>query len=237
MSLPVAILAGGLSTRLRPITETIPKALVEVAGRPFIEHQLALLRDHGLTDILLLVGHLGEMLRDALDDGSSRGVRIRYVFDGARQLGTGGAVRNALSELGTTFFVLYGDSYLPCDYTRVENVFVASGKSGLMTVCRNNNRWDASNVLFADGRICQYDKRHRTADMQHIDYGLGAFMSTAFDAFPEREPFDLAAVYQRLLATGDLGGFEVNGRFHEIGSPAGLHETRAYLSAQRSFGD
>lgn len=235
MSLPVAILAGGLATRLRPITETIPKSLVEVGGRPFAEHQLNLLRRHGITDVIFLVGHLGEMIEAALGDGARYGVRLRYVFDGPDQLGTGGAIRRALAALDDCFFVLYGDSYLECDYGAVERAFVASGQPALMTVCRNDDRWDRSNVLFEDGRIVAYDKQTRIPGMRHIDYGLGAFSRDAFAGYAEGEAFDLAALYQRLLAEGRLAGFDVPGRFYEIGSPAGLDETRRHLARTRSM--
>jgi NDP-sugar pyrophosphorylase family protein len=231
MSLPVAILAGGLATRLGAITATMPKSLVEVAGRPFAEHQIALLERHGLTDIVFLVGHLGEMIRDVLGDGSRLGVRVRYVFDGPAALGTGGALRRALPQLGDAFFVIYGDSYLDCDYTAVERAFASSGKSGLMTVCRNDDQWDRSNVRMEGGRIVRYDKLGRTPDMRHIDYGLGVFQATAFTGRAEG-PFDLATVYQDLLAQDDLASFEVPTRFYEIGSPSGLAATREHI-AQR----
>jgi len=232
MSLPVAILAGGLATRLRPTTDQIPKSLIEVAGKPFAAHQIQLLRGHGLIDIVFLVGHLGEMMCQALGDGSRWGVRLRYVSDGSRPLGTGGAIRRALSELGDAFFVLYGDSYLECDFLAVERSFVAAGKTGLMTVCRNDGRWDRSNVLFVNGRLVSYDKQRPAPEMRHIDYGLGVFQGAAFADLADGEAFDLAAIYQRLLARNDLQGFEVAGRFYEIGSPAGLEETRQYLAVK-----
>ena len=234
MSLPVAVLAGGLATRLRPITERIPKSLVDVSGRPFAEHQIELLRRNGITDITFLVGHLGEMVQDALGDGTRWGVTLRYVFDGPRALGTGGAIRRAFDALGDPFFVLYGDSYLDCDYAAIERTFLASGLAGLMTVCRNDDRWDRSNVLYEGGRIVAYDKQGRTPGMRHIDYGLGAFRKDAFGAHDGSDAFDLVAVYQRLLADGQLAGFDVPGRFYEIGSPAGLEETRAYLAGKGS---
>jgi NDP-sugar pyrophosphorylase family protein len=228
VSVPVAILAGGLATRLGSVTAAIPKSLVDVGGRPFAEHQVALLRRHGLTDIVFLAGHLGGMVRDALGDGARLGVRIRYVFDGPAALGTGGAIRRALPDLGEAFFVLYGDSYLECDYAAIERAFAASGKAGLMTVCRNDDRWDRSNVLMDDGRIMRYDKERKTPDMHHIDYGLGVFKASAFAGRPETA-FDLAAVYRDLLADDDLAGFEVPTRFYEIGSPSGLAATREYI--------
>jgi MurNAc alpha-1-phosphate uridylyltransferase len=233
MSLPVAILAGGLATRLRPMTEQIPKSLVEVGDRPFVEHQIELLRRHGFEDVVMLVGHLGEMLSEALGDGRRYGLRLTYAFDGPQPLGTGGAIRRALPVLGPAFFVMYGDSYLDCDYRAIERAFLGSDKSGLMTVYRNDNRFDDSNVVCADGKILNYDKQLRTPDMRYIDYGLGAFRRTVFEPWPENEPFDLAAVYQRLLAMGDLAGFEVAERFYEIGSPAGLEVTRGHLAEKR----
>jgi len=227
MTLPVAILAGGLATRLGPITERLPKSIVEVAGRPFAEHQIELLRQHGVCDIVFLVGHLGEMVRDALGDGSRWNVRLRYVFDGPVRRGTGGAIRQALPSLG--------DSYLECDYEAVEQAFLRSGRAGLMTVCRNDDRWDLSNVRFEDGRILGYDKGRRVPEMRHIDYGLGAFRHAAFSGdWPD--VFDLADVYQRLLARADLAGFDVPSRFFEIGSVTGLEDTRSHLERKGSTG-
>jgi MurNAc alpha-1-phosphate uridylyltransferase len=232
VSLPVAILAGGLATRLRPTTERIPKALIDVAGRPFAEHQLDLLRQSGIEDVVFLVGYRGEQIRDAIGNGSRLGMRVEYVFDGPRLLGTGGALRHALPALGDTFFVTYGDSYLQCDMPPIESAFRSSGATGLMTVFRNDGRWDTSNILFADGRIVQYDKANRTPGMRHIDYGLGILTARALTPYPANQPFDLAQVYQDLLAAGGLAAFEVSERFYEIGSPAGLAETRALLAAR-----
>jgi N-acetyl-alpha-D-muramate 1-phosphate uridylyltransferase len=232
VSLPTAVLAGGLAMRLRPTTETIPKALIEVAGRPFVEHQLEWLRDQGVSRIVFCVAYRGEMIRDVVGDGSRWGLSIDYVFDGDRLLGTGGALKRALPALGPAFFVLYGDSYLNCDLTAIERAFVADGRPGLMTVLRNDDRWDRSNILFEAGRIVRYEKENRTPDMRHIDYGLGVLSEKTLAAFPPDEPFDLATVYQRLLADGELGAFEVFERFYEIGSPKGLDETRAFLAAR-----
>jgi len=230
MSLPVAVLAGGLATRLRPLTERIPKSLVEVAGQPFAVHQLELLRRHGLTQIVFCVGYLGEMLQAALGDGSTWGVDLSYVFDGARLLGTGGALRKALPFLGEAFFVLYGDSYLECDYVAVERTFWASGRLGLMTVYRNDDQWDRSNVLLHHDRILRYNKHSRTPDMRHIDYGLGVLRANVFDVYPPDTVIDLATIYQDLIAQDQLAAFEVTQRFYEIGSPAGLAETERYLA-------
>lgn len=234
MSLPVAILAGGLATRLRPLTEDIPKSLVEVAGKPFIVHQLELLRHNGVQRVILCVGYLGEMIRDLLGDGRALGMHIDYVFDGSMLLGTGGALKQALPILGDVFFVLYGDSYLEIDYRAVHVAYDQDDKLGLMTVYRNDGQWDRSNVLFEDGRIVRYDKRRPTPDMCHIDYGLGVLRTEALTDVPSDQAYDLANVYVGLLARDQLAGFEVNQRFYEIGSPTGLEETRRYLSTRKA---
>ncbi len=172
LNLPVAILAGGLATRLRPITEKIPKSLVPVAGLPFLAHQLELLRARGIRRAVLCVGYLGEMIQRKFGDGHSLGLQLDYSFDGPKLLGTGGALKRALPLLGREFFVLYGDSYLPADYAPIAEFFRRSGKLGLMTVYRNEGQYDTSNVVFRDGEIVVYDKKHRLPEMRHIDYGL-----------------------------------------------------------------
>jgi NDP-sugar pyrophosphorylase family protein len=231
---PVAILAGGLATRLRPITEKVPKLLVEVAGEPFFEHQIRLLKQAGLTRLVLCVGHLGEKIVERYGDGSSRGVSIQYSFDGPKLLGTGGALIQALPKLGEAFYVLYGDSYLPVDYRAVGDFFQRSGKPGLMTVYENQGQYDASNVWFEDGCIRVYDKKTRLPRMSHIDYGLGLFRATAFDGFPRDAVVDLADVQKALVARDELVGYEMNQRFYEIGSPAGLAELEALLKIGKS---
>lgn len=228
MTLPVAILAGGLATRLRPITETIPKSLVEVAGKPFILHQLNLLGAAGIQRVVLCVGHLGEQVRELIGD-TYAGMAVAYSFDGDTLLGTGGALHRALPLLGDRFLVLYGDSYLRCDYDAIARAFVASNKSGLMTVYRNDGRYDASNVIYRGGAIVRYDKTPGIAGMTHIDYGLGGLRADALAAYSAGAKLDLAAVYQALLARGELAGYEVSERFYEIGSPSGLADTRMLL--------
>jgi NDP-sugar pyrophosphorylase family protein len=230
--LPVAILAGGLATRLGPLTRETPKCLLDVGGRPFIHHQLFRLRDQDVGRVVLCVGHLGEQVVEAVGDGSAFGLEVAYSFDGPELRGTAGAIRRALPLLGPAFFVLYGDSYLECRYADVQAAFEASGRLALMTVFRNEGRWDASNVEFRDGRILAYDKAARTPAMRHIDYGLGVLDRRAMEVVPEAGAFDLAAVYQELLRRGELAGFEVAERFYEIGSVAGLEETRGHLAGR-----
>jgi len=226
---PVAILAGGLAKRLRPITETIPKALVTIAGAPFLAHQLRLLHSAGLRRIVICAGYLGEMIEAEIGDGTAFDLRVDYSFDGPRLLGTGGALRKALPLLGHRFLVLYGDSYLPIDYRSAALAFAKDGKAGLMTVYKNEGQWDASNVQFEGGRIVRYDKEHRIPEMHHIDYGLGILRAEALASWPDDQSFDLAEVYRRLLSENQLSGYEVTERFYEIGSVEGLAELDAFL--------
>ena len=230
--IPVAILAGGLATRLRPITEKIPKSLVPVAGKPFLAHQLELLRSRGIRRAVLCIGHLGEMIQRDFGDGKNFGVQLDYSFDGEKLLGTGGAIKRALPKLGEEFFVLYGDSYLPIEFAPVAEFFHRSGKSGLMTVYRNEWKYDASNVVFADGEIKIYDKKLKLSDMRHIDYGLSLFKASVFGQFPADAQFDLADVMQKLVHEKQLAGYEVAERFYEIGSPAGLAELESLLQSK-----
>ena len=227
--LPCVILAGGLATRLRPVTETIPKALIAINGVPFIEHQLRLLRARGISEVHLCVGYLGEKIAEFTGDGSRYNLKLTYSFDGERLLGTAGAIRRALSGLPESFFVLYGDSYLECDYGAVENAFHQSGKKGLMTIYRNEGSYDTSNVQAAGGVILRYDKRVKSPEMLHIDYGLGVFRRSVFANIPEGEVRDLALVYQELLNEGELAAFEVPERFYEIGSLTGIQDLEQHL--------
>lgn len=229
MSFPVAIMAGGLATRLRPITEKIPKALVDVAGKPFVVRQLDYLQRQGITRVVLCLGYLGEQVEAVVGDGSVFGLEVRYSWDGPRLLGTGGALKQALPLLGEQFFVFYGDSYLPIDFRAVERDFLASGKLALMTVLKNDDRWDKSNVLFRDGGIAEYNKRAPRPGMAHIDYGLGVLSASVLENVPANEPFDLADIYRNLSVQGLLAGHEVFERFYEIGSHKGLAETIDYF--------
>ena len=232
--LPVAILAGGLATRLRPITQTIPKALIEVAGKPFIAHQLQYLRLQGVTSIVLCIGYLGEMIQDFVGNGSKWGLEVSYSLDGPNLLGTGGALKQALPMLGENFFVLYGDSYLPINYANVQKAFLDSGKLGLMTVLQNKNQWDRSNVEFAFGKLIEYNKKNVNSRMHYIDYGLGALRACVLSRYSTDKPFDLSKVYNNLSEQEQLAGYEVFDRFYEIGSIQGIADTQTYLLQQKA---
>jgi len=226
---PVAILAGGFATRLRPVTEKTPKALLRVAGEPFIIHQLRLLRSHGFRKVVVCVGYLGEMIEAELGNGTSLGMQIMYSSDGSMLLGTGGALKRALSKLGEQFLVTYGDSYMPVDYPAIVKAFMLNRTPALMTVLENEGRWDASNVWFERGEIHGYDKKQPGPEMRHIDYGIAVLSAAVFASFPDNVPFDLADVYSRLVSTGQMAAYEVKQRFYEIGSPGGLTELDCLL--------
>lgn len=231
---PVAILAGGLATRLRPITETIPKALVDVAGQPFIVRQLNYLRVQGVRHVILCVGHLGTMVRKLVGNGEDFGMKVNYSEDGPYLLGTGGAVRKAASLLGDEFFVLYGDTFLPVNFSAVQQAYKLSNQPALMTILKNKNQWDKSNVVFTDGKISEYNKWEPRKEMNYIDYGLGVVRAAVLQKYPDDQAFDLADVYHELSLRGQLAGLEVNERFYEIGSPTGLTETQRYFKMRES---
>ena len=228
----VAILAGGLATRLRPLTEVIPKALVDVAGKPFIVRQLAYLREQGISHVVLCIGYLGNMVQNVVGSGESFGLKVSYSEDGPTLLGTGGALRKATLYLSDEFFVLYGDSFLPVNFSTVQTAYQLRKQPALMTVIKNQDQWDKSNVLFVEGQLIEYNKRTPRAEMAYIDYGLGVLTATLLEQYPIGQSFDLAEMYQDLSLRGQLAGLEVYERFYEIGSHTGLKETSEYFYTQ-----
>ena len=229
----IIILCGGLATRLRPITEKIPKSLVDVNGRPFLEYQLERLAERGLHDVVLSIGYLGEMVEELIGDGSRFGLSVRYAYDGPKLLGTAGAIRKAQGMLSSPFFIQYGDSFLDVDYSEVARAYADSGKKALMTVFRNVGQWDRSNVLYRDNTLVGYRKRQPTADMNYIDYGLSMVDGSVFNQLPANEFSDLSDLFEQLSIDGQLAGLEVFNRFYEIGTVDGLNETREYLKTRR----
>jgi len=235
------VLAGGLGTRLDPVTRTVPKCLIPVAGRPFAHWQLEWLASQEVTDVVYSIGHLGDQVRAAVGDGTRFGVSVRYVEDGPRRRGTAGAVRLAVDEgaLGEQFFVLYGDSWLSISLPAVARAYDAAGRPALMTVFRNRGRWEHPNAVFAGGMVTWYEKG--LADpppaMEYVDYGLSVLDAAVVrELVPAGRAADLAEVFTPLSRAGRLAGFEATERFYEIGSPDGLAEVEALLgrSAQQA---
>jgi NDP-sugar pyrophosphorylase family protein len=225
---PIAVLAGGLATRMQPATLTLPKSMLKVAHEPFIAHQLRLFRREGIERVVLCLGYLGELVAAFVADGGGYGLEVTYSYDGDVLLGTGGALRRALPLLGQEFLVTYGDSYLDIPFRPLVDAFHAAGTSGLMTVFHNAGRWDTSNIEFGDGRIIDYSKKP-TPRMSYIDFGLTMLSASALAKYSEGEAFDLADVYRELVRERRMGGIEVEHRFYEIGSRAGMAETEDYL--------
>ncbi|HLH12706.1 MAG TPA: sugar phosphate nucleotidyltransferase [Methylovirgula sp.] len=231
---PIAILAGGTATRLRPLTENMPKAMLEVAGEPFIAHQLRLFAREGIKDVKLLVGHCWEQIADFVGDGSRFGLRVDYIPDGPKLLGTGGSIRRALDRLGPEFLVIYGDSWLDSSYGPIVSAFRASGQPALMCVFHNENRWDKSNIVFENGLIRCYSKKLRLPEMGYIDWGLSMLSASALAPYSPDEAWDLGELYEKLSLAGRLAGYEVTQRFYEIGSFDGLAETDELLRATQA---
>jgi NDP-sugar pyrophosphorylase family protein len=226
---PVCILAGGLGTRLGERVRETPKPLLEVAGEPFVMHQLRLLARHGAREVVLCVGYRGEQIRARIG-GERFGIDVRYSFDAdPGRDGTLGAIRRALPLLGERFLVLYGDTYLRIDYRAVARRWLQSGLPAVMTVLRNEGRWDISNAVYRDGMVLRYDKRAPTAEMDWIDYGLGGLTVGAVQRAPAPEG-DLAVLYERLAEKNELLGFEASARFYEIGTARALRQTEAFLA-------
>jgi N-acetyl-alpha-D-muramate 1-phosphate uridylyltransferase len=227
--LPLAILAGGYATRLGPLTKEIPKCLIEINGRPFVDWQLDLLIKNGYSDFVFCVSYKSNLVQEYLGDGSDKGINIEYSLDGETQLGTGGAIQKALPKLGNAFGVIYGDSYLPIDYSDMEKNFSNSKLNALMTVFKNQNQFDASNVEFLGGKLINYQKGSNSKNMHHIDYGLTFFRKEALRPWTDQSSFDLSIVCHQLAKDGQLDGFEVFERFYEIGSHQGIEEFSQYL--------
>jgi MurNAc alpha-1-phosphate uridylyltransferase len=227
---PVCILAGGLGTRLGERVRDIPKPLVEVAGEPFLWHQLRLLAARGASEVVLCVGHLGEQIEASV--GAERcGLHIAYSHDGPALDGTLGAIRRARDLLGERFLVLYGDTYLRLDYAAAARAWLRSGLPATMTVLHNEGRWDTSNATYVDGRVLAYDKRSPRADMRWIDYGLSGLERSTLDLAPAGA-HDLADLFHKLAGAGQLHGFEATERFFEIGTPEALAQTDAFLRGE-----
>lgn len=227
----VLILAGGLGTRLRPITESVPKAMIHINGKPFLEYQINLLKSYGVEDIVICLGYLGEKIKDYFADGSEFGVNINYSEEGGELLGTAGAIKNAEDLLEDVFFVTYGDAYLVLDYPSVMNYFLKFDKLGLMVVYKNFDRYDKSNVVVEGEFVKLYNKKERLTDMVYIDFGVSILRKQTLDFIPPKRFVDLEEVYQKLIKRKELLAYETLQRFYEIGSRRGLKEFKELVKS------
>ena len=225
------VLAGGLATRMRPLTLTTPKSMLLVAGRPFVDWQLEKLRGSGFDEVVLCIGHLGEQIESHVGNGARFGLRVRYSREGEKLLGTAGALRAAVSELRPEFLVTYGDSYLPFDYAAPLHDLEKYGDcDGVMSVYKNDGKWDPSNVTTDGTWVLRYEKGTRDPAFVYIDYGAIALRRAVIEAIPPGEPVGLDSIQSALAPLRRLRAYVANDRFFEIGSPEGLAALNGYLS-------
>jgi N-acetyl-alpha-D-muramate 1-phosphate uridylyltransferase len=229
-----AILTGGLATRLNTLRLEVPKSMIEVGGKPFLQYQIELLKKNNIYDIILCVGHLGDQIIVYFGDGSQFGVNIKYSWEKEELLGTGGALKKASPLLNDTFIVMYGDSYLDFNYNSFIELFYQSQVSALMAVYKNNDTLDKSNVSFNNGKILNYDKRGKTKIAYYIDYGATILSKKVLDIIPNNKFYDLADVFNYLSLKNTLFGYEVKNRFYEIGSVMGLRDFEEYMQIENS---
>ncbi len=226
----VVILAGGLATRLRPLTDAMPKSLVEICGKPFLEYQLDFLKAGGVKNVVLCVGYQGDKIEQTFADGRKFGVNIKYSYEKEQLLGTAGALKNAEHLLGDKFFVMNGDSYLFLDFATVMSYFNGVSQLALMVVYKNYDRYDQSNTLIEGNLVKQYSKKKKTKDMIYIDYGASILRKRALELVPPNQVYSLEQLFQQLIPQKELLAYEVTKRFDEIGSPEGLAEFRKAIS-------
>jgi MurNAc alpha-1-phosphate uridylyltransferase len=227
--LTVAVLAGGFGTRLKPLTDAIPKSMIQIHGRPFVHWQMQMMSEQGINDVVFCLGNKSAMISDFIGDGSQYAIRVRYSFDGEQQLGTGGALKKSLPLLGDRFMVVYGDSYPPVRLQSVEDAFHQAKKPALMTVFLNEGRFDSSNADFSEGMVKKYVKGENAKDLRYVDYGIGCYESTIFASLESQAPLDLGQICSKLAAKGDLAGYEIEERFYEIGSFEGIKDFTEYI--------
>lgn len=230
---PIVILAGGLATRLRPITEKIPKSLIEINGLPFVYHQLELLEKKGFKNIHFCLGFLGEQVENSVKESEYfKRINISFSYDGNTLLGTGGTIRKIINQLPEYFFVTYGDSYLDIDFYDIQEIFELKKQrfTSLMTVYENSNLFDKSNVVFENGSIELYSKSKKDSKMAYIDYGVGILSNKSMDFYDKNIIFDLGELYENLSLKKELYGYEVFQRFYEIGSLQGIEDLSNYLN-------
>lgn len=232
-----AILAGGLATRLRPMTYSIPKSLIEIEGRPFIEYQLNMLKKHGLTNVVLCVGYLGEQIESFVGNGSRFGVTVNYSYEKNHLLGTAGALKKAKDFLDNQFFVIYGDSYLFIDFASILSHFNQDNKLGLMTVYKNHNQFDKSNIVIDGNLVKIYDKQHKFDGMDYIDYGALLLKKNAIELVPQKQMYSLEELLIPLVKQGQILAYEIKQRFFEIGSLSGISDFKKYIKELKAQHD
>jgi len=232
--LQVAILAGGLATRLMPLSEKIPKSMIRIGGKPFLEHQIDLLKRKGIRDIVLCIGYLGNQIEEYFENGEKFGVKIQYSCEGSRLLGTAGTLKNAEKLLKDEFFVMYGDSYLFLNFFAIASYFHQFDKRALMVVYKNHDRYDSSNVAIEGNLVKKYSKKEKTKEMTYIDYGVSMLRKMVLDSVPQNVPYTLEELFSPLISQKEVLAYEVKKRFYQIGSKKGLLEFKEYFERKKA---
>jgi MurNAc alpha-1-phosphate uridylyltransferase len=224
----VAIIAGGLATRLGKLTQNVPKSLLIIKDKPFLQYQLERLRERGIEDVVICTGHLGHQIQDHFGDGSRFGVNLVYSHE-EKPVGTAGALRLARDKLQGTFFTIYGDSYLSLDFAAILKHFDSQNRLALMTVYENADLYDRSNTVVKGQLVEKYSKKERTPGMVYIDYGANLFRKRVLELVPEGQFYSLEDLFAQLIERKELLAYEVKERFYEIGSLQGLTEFGEYM--------
>ena len=228
MIFPVIILAGGKATRLGKIAKNTPKSLIKINNHPFLYHQLIYLEKQGIKEVIICAGHLGFKIKKFIENKKIN-LKIKYFNDGKKLLGTGGAIKKILPFLKNNFFVMYGDSYLPINFRNVQKLYINSKKLGLITIYKNKNKLDKSNIILKSGNI-YYNKFKPIKGMHYIDYGLNILNKRVFKYFNLKKKFDLAEVLNLISKKNLLTFMLVKKRFYEIGSLHGIKDTEDFLN-------
>jgi len=213
------------------MTEKIPKCLLPVLGRPFVDLQLELLARRGIKDVVFCIGYLGDQVRQHLGDGKKWGVHVSYSDEGPNLLGTAGAIKKAESLLGDVFFLLYGDSYLLLDYQKIWEHFIRRQNLGMMVIYRNEDQLEKSNIREEKDYIVAYDKTGRTPGMNYINEGLSVLRKASLSNIPSGQSFSQEAFFDILIQRRELLAYPTDQRFYEMGSSSGLAELEKYLSS------
>lgn len=230
----MVIVAGGLATRLGKRSEKIPKSMIKVSGKPFLQYQIELLKQRGIKRILLCIGYLGEQIRTYFGDGKNFGIEIQYSMEVENLLGTGGALKKAEPLLDNDFFLMWGDSYLLLDYRDIWNAYIKSGYKGLMVIYKNYNQRAKSNVIYKNGKIVLYDKWSSQPEMIYVDNGLSALNKVILNEIPSKRKFPVEKIFHKWSKEGKFAAYETKQPFYEIGSTSGLKEFKSFVSHQDS---
>jgi NDP-sugar pyrophosphorylase family protein len=223
------ILAGGKGTRLRPLTYRIPKPMVHISGKPFLQHQMEFIKSFCIYEVLLLVGYLGDHIVKYFGNGAEFGVDIDYAYE-KTPLGTGGALKNAESQLAGEFLLLNGDTLLPIDYGELIQYFRRHNRIGAIAVYSNSEKIAPNNIAIGKSNLVMTYNKKNSQGMTHIDAGVMVFKKEVVDLIPGDQICSLEEeIFHKLIRAKQLVAFSTNQRFYDIGSFKGLEGIKEIL--------